>query len=72
MQEKGQDEVDLQLIMRILTNKDNEEKIEKDYKFSKSNYGSRKKYSIKLIILTKDWYMTVVYYKNKIYVLTNL
>ena len=35
-------EADLQFTMRIFLNEDKEEKIEKDERFSKSNYGSRK------------------------------
>ena len=38
----------------IFLNEDKEEKIEKDDRFSKSNCGSRKKYSIETAILEKD------------------
>ena len=44
---------DLQYIMRIYLEDLKEELIELDNRFSKLNYGSRKNYSIKLVILEK-------------------
>jgi len=46
-------EADLQYIMRIYLDDDDEEMIESDDRFSKSNYGSRKNYSIESAILEK-------------------
>ena len=46
-------EADLQLIMRIYFKDPHEEIIETDKRFSKSNYGSRKNYSIESAILEK-------------------
>ena len=46
-------EADLQFTMRKYLNENKEEKIEKDERFSKSNCGSRKNYSIETAILEK-------------------
>ena len=46
-------EADLQNIMRIYLEDLDEEIIESDDRFSKSNYGSRKNYSIETAILEK-------------------
>ena len=46
-------EADLQYVMRIYLNNKEREVIEKDSKISKSNYGSRKNYSIKIVLLEK-------------------
>ena len=46
-------EADLQLLMRILVNNRNKNKIESDYRIAKSNYGSRPNYSIEDTILEK-------------------
>lgn len=46
-------EGDLQINMRMQLSSDGEEKIEKDSRFSKSNYGSRKNYAIESAILQK-------------------
>ena len=46
-------EADLQYIMRIFLGDEEEEKIEKDDRFSKTNYGSRKNYSIESALLEK-------------------
>ena len=44
-------EGDIQINMRIQLSSGGEEKIEKDSRFSKSNYGSRKNYAIESAIL---------------------
>ena len=46
-------EVNLQHVMRMCLNDDEEELIEEDERMSKSNYGSRKNYSIENAILEK-------------------
>ena len=46
-------EVYLQYIIRIYLSNISEELIESDKRFSKSNYGSRKNYSIEIAILEK-------------------
>jgi len=46
-------EADLQNIMRIYLEDSDEEMIESDDRFAKSNYGSRKNYSIETAILEK-------------------
>ena len=44
---------DLQYIMQIYLGGDDQEMIEKDKRFSKANYGSRKNYAIESAILEK-------------------
>ena len=44
---------DLQLLMRIFMGSSNKDLIEKDHRISKSNFGPRKHYSIKIVILKK-------------------
>ena len=46
-------EGDLQILMRIFLKAKDEELIEKDRRFAKANYGSRKNYSIETAILEK-------------------
>jgi len=46
-------EANLQLLMRIFIVSRNENLIEKDHRISKSNFGSRKYYSIETVILKK-------------------
>ena len=46
-------EADLQLLMRIFMGSRNEGLIKKDHRISKSNFGLRKHYSIKIAILKK-------------------
>ena len=46
-------EANLQYIMRMYLEDEKEEMIELDKRFAKSNYGSRKIYSIEIAILEK-------------------
>ena len=46
-------EADLQLLIRIFMGSRNEDLIEKDHRISKSNFESRKYYSIETVILKK-------------------
>ena len=67
-------EADLQYIMRIFLNDGKEERIEIDMRFSKSNYGSRKNYSIETALLEKRIVFdnSLISYKKNIYHLTDL
>ena len=67
-------EADLQYIMRIYLSDDKEELIEKDKRISKSNYGSRKNYSIENAILEKRLVIdrSLISCKKTIYHLTDL
>ena len=67
-------EVDLQLLMRIYFEDSHEEMIETDKRFSKSNYGSRKNYSIESTILEKrlSFDNSMICGKKTIYHLTDL
>lgn len=67
-------EADLQNIMRIYLDDEIEEKIESDERFSKSNYGSRKNYSIETAILEKrlTFDNSLLSGKSTIYHLTDL
>jgi len=66
--------VDLQYIIRIYLEDDEEEMIKLDERFSKSNYGSRKNYSIETAILEKrlTFDNSLLSSKLTIYHLTNL
>ena len=67
-------EVDLQYIMRIYLNGKKEEVIEKDSRISKSNYSSRKNYSIETALLEKRLVIdnNLLTCNPTIYYLTNL
>ena len=67
-------EADLQLIMRIYFDDQDEEIIESDERFSTSNYGSRKNYSIESAILEKrlSFDNSMINGTNTIYHLTDL
>ena len=67
-------EADLQYIMRIFLNDGKEERIEIDIRFSKSNYVSRKNYSIETALLEKRIVFdnSLISYKKNIYHLTDL
>jgi len=67
-------EADLQYIMRIFLNDEKEERIETDRRVSKSNYGSRKNYSIETALLEKRLIMDNSMIKGQptIYHLTDL
>jgi len=65
---------DLQYIMRIYLGDENEELIERDSRFSKANYSSRKNYSIESALLEKRLIFnnSMLSGKETIYTLTDL
>ena len=67
-------EADLQYIMRLYMNDEKEEVIETDKRISKSNYGSRKNYSIESAILEKRLIIdnSLITCNSTIYHLTDL
>ena len=67
-------EGDLQIMMRMFLSIDEEELIEKDPRFSKANYGSRKNYLIETAILEKRiiFDYSILNMQNTIYTFTDL
>ena len=67
-------EGDLQMMMRLHLNSEKEEFIETDSCFSKANYGSRKKYSIEIVLLEKRLILdnSLITTKPTVYTLTDL
>ena len=67
-------EGDMQIGMRIFLSTDIEELIERDERFSKSNFGSRKNYSIAIVILQKRLIFdnSLILMKHTIYTIMNL
>ena len=67
-------EADWQYMMRMYLGEEEEEVIEGDTRFSKSNYGSRKNYSIEPALLEKRliFDQSLLSYKLTIYSLTDL
>lgn len=67
-------EGDLQIGMRIALNSDEEELIEKDDRFSKANFGSRKNFAITTALLQKRLILdnSLISMKHNIYTMTDL
>ena len=61
-------------MIRMFLSTDEEELIEKDLRFSKANYGSRKNYSIETVILEKRiiFNHSILNMQNTIYTFTDL
>ena len=67
-------EGDLQIMIRMFLYSEEEEIIEKDPRFSKANYSSRKNYSIETAILEKRLIFdnSMINIENTIYTFTDL